>query len=675
MMKTSGIVKRLLLGSVFFYILSACDPIPDSRMVLSAGQKQADMLWLYSQFDSNYAPLGYKKATYGLDYEKLKGDFMAEALAAETNDAFYLVMNRFVAQFRDAHTSASLSHGGLKNRAKIAYLGISGKRKGDLFVVTEIFPTFNKDHSHFPIHVGDEISQIDGNLLGDFIRDKLVKFENLGQDESNLTVHMNRIFTRISTSQELPSEEDAVLTIVSRKYTVQEIQVLEEKENRKIRSDEKKSVRMDVQVPWNFKDLYNFRSDLKLALTSESGTDKKFSPLDIFQAPGESIRNSAMIGFRGFDGSLVLPSHYLAKFIPGSQGNHFLNTFYFPNSIESWTSDIQMGDKVKTNENGDSLIVGLTPLKQLTKVRHIPSNARFITAEGASFPTYVTEEPLLSSTKNGLNKTKLVATMYLSTFSPEAKEGAVIREFKKTLEDLQFYRVDSLVIDLLNNGGGSLSLGMQLAQALSNQEVEMPDIQFILSDSWLREFQGLSVNAPSDAERTLAQRVVADFESAMERGQRLSGPMSTKTLLPFDLIPNERITKKFKIVLMVNEMCASMCDIFSAILQDNKMATVLGSPTMGAGGNVVTHYQAPNSHLVIRQTESLMIRTGKTKVDRGYLENRGVQPDEDFPVTLYSDTGYKAVRQAAVRRLTRQTHLHEGLKESQVSNKRKSVSG
>ena len=108
------------------------------------------------------------------------------------------------------------------------------------------------------------------------------------------------------------------------------------------------------------------------------------------------------------------------------------------------------------------------------------------------------------------------------------------------------------------------------------------------------------------------------------------------------------------IVLMVNEMCASMCDLFAAILQDNQMAKVVGARTMGAGGNVVTHHQAPNSHLALRQTESLMVRrvVKKGKVELGALiENNGVEPDVQVKVSETVEGKYRRLREKAVEAL------------------------
>ena len=114
-------------------------------------------------------------------------------------------------------------------------------------------------------------------------------------------------------------------------------------------------------------------------------------------------------------------------------------------------------------------------------------------------------------------------------------------------------------------------------------------------------------------------------------------------LSPFSIQPNKDLKKPFKIALLVNEMCASMCDIFAGILQDNKMATIFGSRTMGAGGNVVSYNQAPNSHLDLRQTESLIVRK-----DGSYVENNGVTPEKVMEVNTFAKDKYADVVTAAV---------------------------
>jgi hypothetical protein len=176
----------------------------------------------------------------------------------------------------------------------------------------------------------------------------------------------------------------------------------------------------------------------------------------------------------------------------------------------------------------------------------------------------------------------------------------------------------------------------------------MPKMQFVLSQTWLNEFEELTEKAPNDSEKKLAQDVFELLESDLKQGKRLSSPLSAETLVPFALQPDSDLVKKpFKMVLLVNEMCASMCDIFTGIMKDNGLATVIGTKTMGAGGNVVAHYSAPNSHLILRQTESLMIRSNGE-----YIENNGINPDIDVDVNADISRKYRGLRRAAIQELS-----------------------
>jgi C-terminal processing protease CtpA/Prc len=65
-----------------------------------------------------------------------------------------------------------------------------------------------------------------------------------------------------------------------------------------------------------------------------------------------------------------------------------------------------------------------------------------------------------------------------------------------------------------------------------------------------------------------------------------------------------------------------MCDIFASTFRDNQLGTIVGSQSMGAGGNVVPHASSPVSQILLNQTESLIV-----DVKGEYLENRGVVPD------------------------------------------------
>ncbi|MEO5970148.1 MAG: PDZ domain-containing protein, partial [Bdellovibrionia bacterium] len=202
-----GVCQLVVLVS----FLIGCEPVP--RRNLSLEDKRADMEWLYSQFNENYAPLNYKEGLHGFNYQRMKEDYLQRAVDTKTNEEFYDLMFQFVASFKDAHTSMTLSPGTLPGRAKVAYLGFSGKRKGNALVVTEILPTIDPSDKKYPVQVGDLITKLDGKPLVDVVREDMVRYRDLGQNESNLTFHMNRIFNRISIVNGAPLKPDAVLTL------------------------------------------------------------------------------------------------------------------------------------------------------------------------------------------------------------------------------------------------------------------------------------------------------------------------------------------------------------------------------------------------------------------------------------------------------------------------------
>lgn len=637
-------LRAAALGWAGFSILCGCDPIPAKK--LTAEQKTADMLWLYAQFDENYAPLDYKMSRLGLSYDGLKQQYLTKALATQKNDDFYWVMHQFVAEFQDAHTRASLSHGGLPNRAKMAYIGISGIRKGTVFVVKELLPTYDPSRSSFPIRVGDEILEMDGKSLDEVIKSDLVSYQNLGQEVTNSTFHMNRIFTRITTLQPLPEREDAVLTIVKRDYTFDEKELIESRENRKLEEGEKKKVNLQVTVPWVVKDVYEFNLDQRRMGASmlPAGIDiGALSPFDFFQLQNEKGEIQALMGLKGFDGNIQLPHKQYAQLLPNMPGYRFTSSFFVPELIQSWTTQIP----VKTE--GSSTQLGFSAAGLLRQVRAVPQEAHFITNEDANFPTFITSEKVHEVGTGKSIGNKLVATMFLPSFSLGSPEEDVINEFNTTLDTLQFFGVKDLIIDLLNNGGGSLSLGLRLAQSLSPKKVDVPQIQLKVSETWLENFESASLQGASDAEREVARRVHSKLLQDYQLGKKLSEPMSTEILMPFEMIPNGKLKKRFNIILLTNEMCASMCDIFSAMLQDNQLAKTLGTKTMGAGGNVVNHFQAPNSHLEVRQTESLIIRTD---ANHSYIENQGIEPDYPVDANAGIEQRYRPIWREAIWKLT-----------------------
>jgi C-terminal processing protease CtpA/Prc len=594
----------------FIATISACDPVP--RRTLSTEEKIADLYWIYSQYGENYAPLEYKEKTLGINFEKLKTDYVEAAKKTTTNDEFYDLMFKFVAEFQDAHNSASLTNSSLPDRASVAFLGFSGIRNGDSLLVKKLLPTISKS-SAYPIKTGDLITEIDGKKLKDAIKENLLPLRHLGNEEANYSFHMNKLFTRISTMNGLPKSADAILTVVRDKVT------------------------MKITLPWVTKDLFQFQAEQEKAKpkTETAETDQKVELKDSesnFLMFSDSLDSSLFkFNFVGFNGRIEKPVATIAK-VMNNLRKHFADGFRMVDFVSEWTP---VADTA----------VAKTPLELLKEERSIMSKAVYL-SESKTFPAYIAPKKVYDSAGKETEITKLIGYVYVDTFSPESDEEEVLKEFKATLDAMQSMGVSDLVIDTINNGGGSLVLGMKMAQMLSSDKIEMPKMQFRLSDSWMDQFHTESLNASSDAEGEYARRILAEMELAKKAGKRLSEPYSAEILAPFSIQPNKDMKKPFKIVLLINEMCASMCDIFAGILQDNKMATVMGTRSMGAGGNVVNYNQAPNSHLDIRQTESLILR-----MDGSYIENNGVTPDKAIVVTESAKDKYSDVLTAATNLL------------------------
>ena len=223
--------------------------------------------------------------------------------------------------------------------------------------------------------------------------------------------------------------------------------------------------------------------------------------------------------------------------------------------------------------------------------------------------------------------------------------------FKSLLAKMNQMKVKGLILDLLNNGGGSLVHGLAIANTLTPNALTLPSMQIALNDNWINGFRADSVNAPTDAQRTMASRILTKLKEDVSQQKRISRIISTSELSPFILNADKQncvadnvcLKPEIKVVLLVNEMCASMCDIFAGVFRDNKLGTIIGSQTMGAGGNVVMHGFSPVTQIALTQTESLIVDSNGQ-----YLENQGVVPNEIIDTVYDRLNNYQATYKKAL---------------------------
>ncbi|MFL5814546.1 MAG: S41 family peptidase [Bdellovibrionia bacterium] len=570
----------------------ACDPAADH--VLTTEDKVADMQWLFSIFRNNYAPLEYKEARNGYDIERLQKVYMTKAKRTKSNDEFYRVMAQFVAEFKDAHTAGSISPASVPGQAKIAYLGISGVRDGKNFRVTDIIPSI--DRSNFPIEVSEKITAIDGVPLFEYIDKNLVPYRNLGNDLANKTVHMKNLFTRMSLTLPIPEKDDVKLTV-------------QNPITGKTRT---------VTLPWIKKDLYDFKLERALFDASRKTDAKTLSVSDPHTGGELSL---AILDQRGVPMSVK----DLIETYQGGGKKDFLQTFKLqtPSAIE-----------LTTKKSGpETAPMGMEKLKT---ERAIPEGAISI-EDAKAFPAYVYAMDVKDA--NGkVRAKKRVGYVRIAEFEVQVPEQVAVDELRATLKKFKQFGVTNVIVDTIDNPGGSLSLLAKVAQAFSDKPVKQPEMRFGLNDNWLLELQQSAIDYKnSDEQRERARRIYEKLRAEKNEGKRLSSLYNVSDIVTDKNPPNEGVHFN-KIVVLVSEMNASCGDIFPAIMQDNGLAVIAGTNTMGAGGNVVDHTsdQAPNGHFAVRQTESLIVRK-----DGSYLENNGVKPDIEFDVNATMADKYR----------------------------------
>lgn len=212
--------------------------------------------------------------------------------------------------------------------------------------------------------------------------------------------------------------------------------------------------------------------------------------------------------------------------------------------------------------------------------------------------------------------------------------AAIIRYFEKN--------TDALVIDQLNNPGGSVFYLYALASMLTQSKLETPKHLLTITP---REVEFAVNNIPS------LESITTDEEARKAMGDTISGyPVTLETarylhrfclfiaeewnarrtltkptfLYGVDQInpyPNTQYTKP--ILMLINEMDFSGGDFMPAILQDNKRAVLMGVKTAGAGG-FVAKSSFPNRFGIdyFYYTASIALR-----VDQNPIENLGVTPE------------------------------------------------
>jgi hypothetical protein len=232
---------------------------------------------------------------------------------------------------------------------------------------------------------------------------------------------------------------------------------------------------------------------------------------------------------------------------------------------------------------------------------------------------------------------------------------------------------DSLVIDQVNNPGGSVLYLYSLVSMLADQPMSTPRHRMAIAQADVVDalsqieqlksikteddiakggpaIQALGGGYPVTLEFVNFTRAYAQFiASEWTAGHKLTTPYWIGGV---DHINPSAVHYTKPILLLINELDFSGGDFFPTIMQDNKRVTILGTRTAGAGG-YVNDVTVPNNTGVasFRVTQSIAERsTGNP------IENLGVAPDINYVMSVadYQNAfaPYVEAVQAAVKKIT-----------------------
>lgn len=180
--------------------------------------------------------------------------------------------------------------------------------------------------------------------------------------------------------------------------------------------------------------------------------------------------------------------------------------------------------------------------------------------------------------------------------------------------------VRKLILDLRNNNGGSELICLQLLYHLTNRE-DLADFDLFVHHGkfykhyFKRDFQEF-VNAYYEKH---AKYPTADtlFYAGKANGKENLFDKITDPRSPY-YIPKDRPVFKGKIVVIADFSTHSAGALFAALLQDNKIAQVVGTELSNnpTGPTTWSPFRLPNSKIEVSISSQYLVRPDKAKTDR-----------------------------------------------------------
>ncbi len=309
---------------------------------------------------------------------------------------------------------------------------------------------------------------------------------------------------------------------------------------------------------------------------------------------------------------------------------------------------VQLGQKLTSLNPGKKVSI---PLPQMSADKEIASVADKSTAYGiGNREPYIgdfgpriwtsSDDDTFDAYMYQNSERKMIGVVRIPNYTPENADKA-IADFQAIISRFEQF-TDGMIIDQLNNPGGSVFYLYALASMLTNKPLKTPQHKMSVSmdnvavlvellkmvENVKDDSTALALFGPTLGGYPMSFQVLKMLENYGRfymkeylAGKKLTDPYFIWGVDQINPYPGVRYSKPF--IVLVNELDFSGGDFFPTILQDNKVGQIVGQRTAGAGG-YIRDFSAMSYFGVtsIRYTASIAQR-----IDMNPIENLGVTPD------------------------------------------------
>jgi hypothetical protein len=277
------------------------------------------------------------------------------------------------------------------------------------------------------------------------------------------------------------------------------------------------------------------------------------------------------------------------------------------------------------------------------------SEASGLSPFGSNLPVFVGALPPNFSVRLG----RLSTDQFLSgTFPSGSKKIGYIRiwtmsptnttlAMSQFATEVEFFdkNVDGLVVDVMENGGGSLCYAQTLASMLIPGSFWGTNYDIRASLFWKQAFSSSIISAKQGG---APGWVIADYQfmldavnSALNENRALTGALPICSYQQystpyFDSTGTVALYTK-PLIVLVDNFTLSAAEGFTMFLQDNARGPIVGTTTDGGGGNVNSWNATAYSEGNTRITQSLIVRAKPFQVpgfpSLQYYDGVGIYPD------------------------------------------------